>query len=169
MAVAYGAILTEAALQESLDRLTAADEGWVIGHRFGPPIFERWRREGDRLISLSPLAQWESGRLFAAAWELRFRRSAPGFRVLLIHEDAAPPGLFVAGAQQPLDPEAGEDRLYLWGEREHGGRYWYEDRIPRRFDYPGPPAPRLLVRVRRYVDAEGGEWTRFAGLEGAEA
>jgi hypothetical protein len=86
---------------------------------------------------VTALPQYEEGRIFAPAAELRWQRTARGtFALLLLteNESCVPATWTRLGAGWSALPA--KQRIPLWGKRQDGEPYWFEARIPRALVYP---------------------------------
>src|SRR5215471_18423163 len=105
---------------------------------------------------VTALPQYEDGRIFAPAAELRWQRTASGkFALLLLTEDEScvPATWTRLGADWSAQPA--EQPIPLWGERQACWDHWVEARIPRPLVYPvdkttGP----VHIRWVTYHDAQ---------------
>lgn len=106
------------------------------------------------------LTQWERGRIFCQAWELRWE----GKRAVYTGTNVALPG-FVSG--QDLSACARRRaNYYLWGTRD--GQRFIELQIARELHYPTTTGNRVKLVVAEWFDHSGEiVASRFAGLEAA--
>jgi len=105
---------------------------------------------------VTALPQYEEGRIFATAAELRWQRSASGtFALLLLTEDEScvPAAWTRLGAGWLARPA--EQPIPLWGERQAGWPHWIEVRIPRALVYPvDKTTGSVHIRWVAYYDAQ---------------
>lgn len=150
---------------------------------------DRWltdeeRRDGLRLERFAPdesFNAWERGRIFCAAFELRWEKLDGAFQAVYVGAPQELPG-FVPADKLNLDGTKVEQRSYmLWGnkvpdeeletagaEKREGQPAFIEFQVPRVFYYPvSDQAQRVRLQVREYIDPDSGArcYHRFLGLE----
>jgi hypothetical protein len=124
----------------------------------------------------SLLDEWSEGQVFNDKAELRWRRKAEKFAVLLLTEEEQEGGTFqpVKGAPFTVAFPTREEKrdshgLLLWGTRlDENRKCWWETRIPRALHYPNFPVagnnapPRLSYKL--YREGETVRWIRLVKL-----
>jgi len=136
------------------------------------------RVNGAAFPSFKPnlLDEWSEGQVFNDKAELRWRRKAGKFAVLLLTEEKQEGGVFrpVKGAPFTVAFPTREEKrdshgLLLWGTRsDKAGKCWRETRIPRSLNYSDFPVadskapPRLSYKL--YREGETVRWVRLVNL-----
>lgn len=135
----------------------------------------------NRFAERERFNDWERGRIFCAAFELRWETLEGAFQAVYAGVQTALPGFERATALH-LEDTVVEERSYpLWGnrvpedqldtvgaEKLPGQQPFIEFQVPRVLHYPvSERAQRVRLRVREYMDPSSGErcYYRFCGLE----
>ena len=153
-------------LAASLQLLPVSQETWMFLERV-PVVYlsDGEREQGIHLTTYEAAtdwSEWQRGRVFCAAWELRWEGAA------VTYTGAQVSDLLAAGFRRSdLLEAASEPRAanyYLWGER--AGDYFADGRIPRRLDYPVAEGSRVMLSVLEWFGSRGEPvaW-RASGLE----
>ncbi len=147
-------------------------------------LVEAERQDGLRLekLAAAPFQEWERGRVFCQAFELRWEKLDGAFQIVYVGPDTALPGFTPAAldlSHAKLEPHA----YFMWGSRvpvdrldevgaqaQPGLELFIEFQTPRLLRYPVPSqAGRVKLQVVEYHDPASGcrLYYRFCGLEEA--
>lgn len=147
-------------------------------------LSEDARVDGLRLTAFEQTEDWnawERGRIFGAAFELRWEKQDSAFQTVYVGAPCALPG-FVVDALDLSTARVSEHAYVLWGRRlsakdaaemglesPPGLTTFLEFVAPRVLHYP-LDAERLALRVREYNDAQNGAllYSRFVRLEAVD-
>ena len=149
-------------------------------------LTEAERQNGLRLEkfdSATPFDEWERGRIFCDAFELRWEKSDGVFQVVYVGPAVTLPG-FAPADELDLSATRPQTRSYfLWGQhvsdnqletigahKQENLEVFIEPKVPRLLHYPvSPEAKRVKLRVCEYIALNSGErcYYRFQGLEEA--
>lgn len=173
-------------LSPIISELTWPERSYMVLER----VPDAWLADGERENGLrleafdpaEPFNDWERGRVFCAAFELRWEKLDGAFQAVYVGPPANLAGFALA---QELDLSAAKPephRYYLWGtrvpddqldtvgaEKRPGAQVFIELIVPRVLHYPvSPQATRVMLSVIEYVDPDSGAllYHRFQGLEG---
>ena len=142
------------------------------------------RRNGLRLEVLdpaTPFGEWERGRIFCEAFEVRWEKLDGRFQTVYVGPPVGVPGFSPADEVDLAATDSGTCRYYLWGNRvpddklpilgadkPPNAEVFIEFRVPRVLHYPvSSDARRVKLKVCEYVDPTTGAtvYHRFQGLE----
>jgi hypothetical protein len=173
--VVYGKLLTRAELAQLLEKCTFLHQGTFLGEDF--PLDLVSEKERDRLIrfirfdaalTYEMYAQYTSGRIFHADFEVRWQPEGDMVRVLYIGSEQKMPLLEVLKYPE-LEKRVEQQSYYLFGERLKNSRTvkigkpvsaedFAEARIPRLLHYPiGGEKRYAQLIMQEYLDKATGQ------------
>jgi hypothetical protein len=155
--VAHSEVQSEDALQSTI-KASVGSDCFFVGHNE--------RQLGDLQVgppSLQALRDYDQGRAFSKACELRWHRTGKSSWSLTLLTETTPAPEFTAvkttWQTRPI-------RIRFLGEKVPGQQFWRDTRHTKIFRYPGDLGKRVFLNAVEYIDEQTRrvQYVRWCGL-----